>query len=62
MIKAKTEAIRTFGGHMVILGAPGASKPHDRVMSHRHMIVQTHSIIISRAQLNLTKKTLDIVD
>ena len=42
---------------MVILRAPGAPKPNDRVMSPGDMIAQTHSSIISKAQLNLTIKT-----
>ena len=48
-IKVKTEDIRTFGGHMVILGAPGAPKPNDMVMSPIFTIVETYRSIIYKA-------------
>ena len=53
-IKVKIEVFRTFGGHRVILGAPGAPKPNDRVMSPRDVTAETHRSIISKAQLNRT--------
>jgi hypothetical protein len=53
-IEAKIKDICIFRGHMVDLGTPGAPKPNDRSMSFRYMIVETHRIIISKAQPNKT--------
>ena len=53
-IEATIKDICIFRGHKVALGAPGAPKLNDGVMSPRNMIAETHRSIISKAQLNRT--------
>ena len=59
-IEATIKHICILRGHMVVLGAPGASKPSDKAVSSRYIIAETHRNIISKAQPTRTINRCDI--
>ena len=44
--------MRSFGGHKVILGAPGVPKPNNKATSPKDMIEDINNSIISKTNPN----------
>ena len=54
--------MRSFGGHRVILGAPGVPKPNNKAISPKDMIVDINKSIMSKANPNKVMYSWNIKD